>query len=189
MFPPIPAWDSIHPLVVHFPIALLMIAPILVVIGLLWQKQSRGLYIAALVLMVIGTIGAFVAVSSGQAGEGMAEKIAGAEAILHQHEELAETTRTIFAALTLIFAAILFAPRLFKRELGGKINALVMAAFLIFYLAGTVVLANTAHQGGRLVHEMGVRAAGFSGSPSATQPAAINQGAEAGKTVKDKDND
>jgi len=32
-FPPIPNWDALHPLIIHFPIALLLIAPIFVVVG------------------------------------------------------------------------------------------------------------------------------------------------------------
>ena len=32
-FPPIPSWDGLHPLIVHFPIALLLVAPLLVVLG------------------------------------------------------------------------------------------------------------------------------------------------------------
>ena len=32
--PPIPGWYELHPLVVHFPIALLLIAPLFVLLGL-----------------------------------------------------------------------------------------------------------------------------------------------------------
>ena len=30
---PIPAWNSLHPLIVHFPIALLMVASNLMIVG------------------------------------------------------------------------------------------------------------------------------------------------------------
>ncbi len=33
-FPPFPSWDGLHPLIVHFPIALLLVAPLFVVLGL-----------------------------------------------------------------------------------------------------------------------------------------------------------
>ena len=188
MFAQIPAWDALHPLVIHFPIALLLTVPVLLVTGLIWQKNSRGLYLSALALMLIGTIGTWLAIATGEAGEGMAERIAGAEAVLHRHEELAEITRTIFTALTLIFAAMLFAPRLLKKEPGRRTATIVTSAFLLFYLAGTVVLASTAHQGGRLVHELGVRAAI---SPDATggetnNPAVMSK-EKAGKEDKDDD--
>ena len=51
--------------------------------------------------------------------------------------------------------------------------ALSVLVFLLFYAAGTVVLVNTAHNGGRLVHEFGVHA----GLMQATAPAG---GTEAG---------
>jgi len=183
MFPQIPSWDAMHPMIVHFPIALLLIVPLLLVMGLVWKTNGRGLMIAALVLMAAGTIGTYVAFSTGSAGEDVAEKIIGAKTVLEQHEELAETTRIIFTVLTLIFAAILLVPRLLKKELGQRTAAFVTSAFLLFYLAGTVVLANTAHQGGRLVHELGVRAAiGSSAQQIGPQGTSTN-----GKTDKDDD--
>ncbi len=39
--PSAPPWEGMHPLVVHFPIALLMVSPILILIGLLWALPSH----------------------------------------------------------------------------------------------------------------------------------------------------
>lgn len=158
MFPPIPNWDAMHPLIVHFPIALLLVAPILVLLGLLLPRQSRGLFIGAFVLMAFGTIATYFAVATGEAAGELAERTLGVAAVLETHEELAETTRLIFTALTVIFAVILFVPLLFKRRLGRRSFVVLSLAFLLFYSAGTFVLINVAHQGGRLVHEFGVRA-------------------------------
>ncbi len=42
--PPLPTWDGIHPLVVHFPIALLLVAPLLVLLAAaLAPARGRGL--------------------------------------------------------------------------------------------------------------------------------------------------
>lgn len=165
-----------HPLLIHFPIALLLVAPILVILGLVLQKQSKGLMIAAFVLMALGTVGTYMAVATGEAAGEVAERVPGVEAVLERHEELAETTRTIFTALTVVFAAILFAPSLFKRSLGRKIAATVTIAFLLFYAAGAIVLANVAHQGGRLVHEYGVRAMITVGGGNTAAPAREGKG-------------
>lgn len=158
MLPPIPSWDGLHPLIIHFPIALLLVVPILIVMGLLMPNKSRAILITAFVVMLLGTIATYVAVSTGEAAGELADRVSGVEQVLEQHEDLAETTRTIFTALTAIFAAILFAPSLFKKTLSHKIIVAINAAFLLFYLAGSVVLINTAHNGGRLVHEFGIRA-------------------------------
>jgi uncharacterized membrane protein len=157
-FPPIPSWDALHPLIIHFPIALLLIAPILVLLGLILPKQARGLFIAAFAVMALGTIATYFAVATGEAAAELAERTPGIAAVLERHEEMAETTRAIFTALTVVFAGILFLPSLFKRNLGRKSAAVVSLAFLVFYAAGAVVLMNVGYEGGRLVHEYGVHA-------------------------------
>lgn len=158
MLPPIPSWDAMHPIIVHFPIALLLVAPLLIVAGLIFFKSAKGFMLGAFGLMLVGTIAAFIAVATGDAAGEFAERIPGVEAVLENHEELAETTRNIFAALTVVFGAIVFVPIAFKRDLTRKIAVPLCFAFLLFYGAGTVVLINAAHEGGRLVHEFGVRA-------------------------------
>jgi hypothetical protein len=64
----------------------------------------------------------------------------------------------IFTALTVIFAVILFGSLLLKRRLAYRSSIILNLAFLVLYAAGSLVLINVAHQGGRLVHEFGVRA-------------------------------
>ena len=180
--PPIPGWDALHPLIIHFPIALLLVAPILVLLGILLRKQSRGLLIAALVVMALGTIATYFAVATGEAAGELAERTPGVAAVLERHEELAQTTRAIFTALTIGFAAILFVPSILKKGLGRKSTAVVNLAFLVLYAGGAILLANVAHQGGRLVHEYGVHAMMTTGTGSA--PAGTES-----KEVRQKDSD
>lgn len=166
-FPPIPSWDALHPLIIHFPIALLLVAPVLVLLGLLLPRQARGLLIAALVVMALGTIGTYFAVATGEAAGQLAERTPGVAAVLERHEDLAEITRAVFTALTVVFAAILFLPSILKKGLGRKTVTVVSLAFLLLYASGAILLANVAHQGGRLVHEYGVRAMITSGQGNA----------------------
>jgi len=157
--PPIPSWDALHPLVVHFPVALLLVAPVLVLLGLVLEpKRGRGLLVAALVLMILGTVAAWVAVQTGEAAGRLADRTPTINAILEQHEELAETVRLVFTALTAVFAAVLFVPTLVRRPLGRAATTSLLVVYLGFYAVGALLLANTAHNGGRLVHEQGVHA-------------------------------
>lgn len=183
MLPPIPSWDGLHPIIIHFPIALLLIAPILILLGIFFGKSSRAFMISAFVLMLIGTIAIYVAVATGESAGELAERMANVETVLENHEELAETTQILFTALTVIFGAIIFVPMLFKKELGRKIIIPLSLAFLLFYSTGTVFLLNTAHEGGRLVHEFGVRAM-VAGS---AQNGALNQNTS--ETQKGDDDD
>ena len=98
--PPLPSWEAIHPLVVHFPIAQLLVAPLFIVIGLLRRSdRSFQFMLVALILMALGTVGTFVATSSGEAAGELAENIPQAKAVLEHHQDLAETTEiAVFCA-------------------------------------------------------------------------------------------
>lgn len=158
-FPPIPAWDALHPLIVHFPVALLLVAPLFIVIGALLQPEKGRVYLfSALILMALGTTAVFVALETGEAAAKLAERTPEINAVLEHHEQLAETTRIAFSVLTVIFAAIILLPRLLRRSPGWLAGRGLLLLFLVVYGAGMLLLVNTAHNGGRLVHEFGVKA-------------------------------
>ncbi len=155
--PPIPTWDGLHPLIVHFPIALLLVAPLFVVLALLVGRRSTLFMTSALVLMVLGTAASYVAVATGEAAGKLADRTPEVNQVLQHHEQLAERTRLTFTVLTIVFAGLLAGPAVFKRPLARVPATVLTLLFLGVYGAGAVVLANTAHNGGRLVHELGVR--------------------------------
>ena len=155
--PPIPAWDGLHPLIVHFPIALLLVAPLFIVLGLFAGGRHRLFMTSALVLMVLGTAASYVAVSTGEAAGKLADRTPEVNLVLQHHEELAERTRLTFTVLTVVFAGLLAGPAVLRRQVARVPTVVLTLLFLGVYSAGAVVLANTAHNGGRLVHELGVR--------------------------------
>ncbi len=157
MLPPWPGWDGLHPLIIHFPIGLLMIAPLFVLLALLVRRHATGFSQAALVLLVLGTAATFVAVSTGKAAGELAEHNDAINAVISAHEELAETTRNVFAGLTIAYAAFVFlsARGLLRRPAVATVANLV---FLVVLAGASLLVVNTAHQGGRLVHQFGVHA-------------------------------
>jgi uncharacterized membrane protein len=156
--PPVPTWDGLHPLIIHFPVVLLMIAPLFILIGAaLSPRRSKTFFISALILMVLGTSSTFVAIETGEAAGKLATRTPEINHVLEQHERLAERTRLSFSILTIVFAALLLLPRILKRE-NRLLSTVLPLAFLVIYAGATVLLANTAHNGGRLVHEFGVQA-------------------------------
>lgn len=166
--PPVPTWDGLHPLIIHFPIALLLVAPLLVVAAIGWRRHRDGLLLAALLLMVLGTVAVWVSVSTGEAAARLADRTPAVSAVLEHHEELAETSRLVFTVLTAVFAGLVVGPRLLRRPLPGAVHAALLVGFLAVWTGGSLVLASTAHNGGRLVHELGVRSL----MPPAPLPAA-----------------
>ena len=186
-FPLIPSWDALHPLVIHFPIALLLIAPIFILAGAIMQPaKGRAYQLAGLALMFLGTAAVFVAAGTGEAAGEQAERIAGVKQVLEAHETLAERTRVVFSVLSVIFAAVLFVPRLLKHAESRLVTTTLPLAFLVLYSAGMLLLVNTAHNGGRLVHEFGVHAKVVGAASSGAMPAAtLPSASAAGENDKD----
>ena len=156
--PPMPPWDGIHPLIVHFPIALLLAAPLFVLLGFL-PKVGRGFALAGLVLMALGTIGAYVAVETGEAGAELVTRTPEIAPVLQQHQDLADAVRVLFTILTAVWAVLLFGPALLKnKKLPAAAPTVAKVVFVVAYLLCAVVLANVGHLGGRLVHQYSVQA-------------------------------
>ena len=173
--PPIPDWSQLHPLVIHFPIALLLVAPLFVIVGAaLTPASGRPFLVSALITMVIGTVSLFVALETGDATAEALFQNSQIKQVLHEHEQLAETTCILFTVLTTVFGSLVALPKVLKHELSRPLNASLLAAFLILYGTGALFLANTAHQGGRLVHEFGVDAQAAASTQTATLPGSAN---------------
>lgn len=182
-FPALPSWDGLHPLAVHFPIALLLVAPIFVVIAMISRARAASLLVGASVLVVIGAGTALLATATGDAAEGATDGIPAAEAILHRHEELAEVARNLFIVLAVVLSfwtvIALRSSVLVSRKvyLGG------CALYLVLHGAASLVLVNAAHEGGRLVHELGV------GSVAAASSLQVESTAAARPMGHDEDDD
>jgi uncharacterized membrane protein len=96
-------WDSLHPLIIHFPIALLLVSPLSVLIGaFLTPLKGRPYMVAALILLLLGTGSLFLAVQTGEAASELAERSAAMSPMLESHQTLATETRGIFATLSVI---------------------------------------------------------------------------------------
>ena len=158
MFPPLPPYSGLHVLVIHFPIALLFIAPLFVVLGLVAHKHRVFWSTAALVLMLAGTTAAFVATATGEAAEEGADLPDGISTTLDKHEDLARDARNLFTGLTVVYAGLIIFDRYRTvKPLRHRTFIMLTVLFLGVYGVAVLVLANAAHEGGRLVHEFGVR--------------------------------
>lgn len=156
--PPYPGWDGLHPIVLHFPIVLLLIAPLLVTAGLVVSKHRNGFYLSALVLMMLGTVAAYVAVSTGEAAAQMADRTPEINRVLSQHQSQADQIRLWFTVLTVAWLAILLVFHFKSNKLPGWLKLAVPLVFLVCYLPGMMGIASMAHLGGRLVHQYGLHA-------------------------------
>lgn len=157
-FPTIPGWDGIHPAMVMFPVALLLATPLLVAASLFARGAWRSWAGAALLMMALGTIAAWMAAGSGHAAGQMVDKTRELEAAILRHEALGVAVRNLFTLLTVIWALLVLLPTWIKRPIPQSLRIGVHVLFLAGYVASVGLLARTADAGGRLVHEHGVRA-------------------------------
>ena len=157
-YPPLPTWDSLHPLVVHFPIALLLVCPLFILIGaMLSAPKGRPYLISAFLLLVLGTGSLFVSARTGEAGSKAADRDPSIRVQLIAHRALAQETRDIFVTLCILAAGMALLSRLEAAQ-RPAIAKILPLSFLAFYAVGVIFLVNTADRGGRLVHELGVHA-------------------------------
>lgn len=158
MFPPVPPWDGLHPLVIHFPIGLLLTVPLFIVLALLFPRLWKAFSLGAFVLMLVGAGWSYIAVSTGHAAGELVEQTPEIAKVLEQHGELGETVRLVFSILTAAYALLIFTPALARKTLRVRTRAVLDVLFLVVYLGGCLILINTGHLGGTLVHRYGVHA-------------------------------
>lgn len=144
----------LHPAIVHFPIALLIVSVVLDALGLLFRQA--GLTRAGFATLIAGGLGAGAAALTGPAEDA---KDAASRTLLAQHE--------LFALITVLVSLILIGVRI-----GNPGGLRGTAAF--GYLAGGVVLilavTATGYRGGEMAYGHGVGVLQMQGAPASDQP-------------------
>jgi uncharacterized membrane protein len=157
--PPQPPWEGLHPLVVHFPIALLFVTPIFVLLAGLLGKYGRWFGVTALMLLVMGTVGGYVSVETGDAAYHVLEDIEGdGWTVVEQHQQAAKSVQNMFVGLTVLYAVLFAVPLVVPKLNIWKYWLPANLVFLALLMVVNIQLANAAHLGGRLVHQYGARA-------------------------------
>ena len=140
--------SHIHPMIVHFPIALLIVGFLADAVGVILKKEffsKAGFY-----LLILGTLGVVAAYISGNiAGDGITEAGSLKQA-LETHEDAATLTLWLMVGTALIRIALQFTKK--------YVGAFRWVALLLF-LVGVLSIARTGYYGGELVfkHAAGVQ--------------------------------
>lgn len=141
--------SPLHPAVVHFPIVLVCLLPI-VALGALWaiRRGSPALRAWAIPVALAAalTASAWVAVETGEGDEERAEDVVG-EQVLGAHEEAAEQFLWLSGAVLALTAAGL---------LRGGIGRTIRVAGTVAALGLVVAGYQVGHSGGRVVYGDGV---------------------------------
>ena len=135
--------QSLHPLVVHFPIALLLTGAGLELLA--WIFKRPGLRTVALWNLSLGTLAAGAAVWTGLRAEDVAKHSFEIWQVLELHERLGIST--------LILGVMVVSWRLARRDQLSD-RARFLTRVLMLAMVGTLICG--AYLGGRLVYEFGV---------------------------------
>lgn len=161
--PPLPPtnipWDGLHVVSVHFPIALLLAAPFFVLLGLIFVPRWQGFAVSAVLLLILGTAAAFLATATGEAARDVVEK--GPDQlsdVMEEHENAGVLTRNIYVGITIAYALFVLLALTVQSIGKALVRVPISIVFLAVMAVGSLYLLHTAHLGGRLVHEFGVKA-------------------------------
>ena len=139
-----PSLASLHPIVVHFAIALLIAGAVFRWLSLTGRLSFASP--AAASLLLAGTVAAVLAVKSGTAAHGPVERIPGVVDAVIAHEHWGERARNAFIVVAVAELAVLLLARRGKERLAVIASAvLCVPAVFCLYEAG--------EHGGELVYE------------------------------------
>jgi uncharacterized membrane protein len=134
----------LHPVVVHFPIVLLLLTAAAV---LIWFFRDEVVWLRASALL--GTMGAFAAFLATRTGETLEDEMQGepmVELFADLHDSAADWTVLTAMLLAACLVALLFGGRLWARSTGTPAAVRLLTLLLALTVAGLV--AWTGHLGG-----------------------------------------
>ena len=149
----LPEWaPGVHPLIIHFPIALLSIAVLFDLVALLAPRKKDVIRAFAVTLFALGAVAALAAFFTGRAAADAVEVPAAAQTLLTDHADWAERTVWFFGLFALARLAMLWFERKGRLPAG---QALHILAFVIG-AGGIFLLFQTGDRGAQMVFKYGV---------------------------------
>lgn len=134
--------SHLHPMIVHFPIALILVGFLSEIVGLFFKKDFFTK--AAFYLLILGTLGVVAAYITGNiAGDGVSET-GQLKNALETHEDAALLTLILLVIATSVRVALVWMK---------KYNGLFKYIAVVLFLAGVVAVARTGFYGGELVYK------------------------------------
>lgn len=150
--------ELLHPLLVHFPISFLLLATLLECLAPFFaQERKKFMRASSLMLLVLGTLGSWAAVFSGEQAKSIVNRVICDPTVTEDHRLWGYVMSWLFSAITVLAA---LRHRKFNQQITSAIiiPTCVIGSALIWYVG---------HLGGKLVYQQG--AAVYHPSPQCTE--------------------
>jgi uncharacterized membrane protein len=134
----------LHPIVVHFPVALGLAA--LLAAGIWLLRNQDAWWKATSFLLGLAFLGGIAALRTGEVMEEQSEGVAIVDRFVHLHEELAEWSVWILGAAFVAMVVAFWLGRRDTAHAGTPFRWRVLA--FLFVLAAAILLGLTGHVGG-----------------------------------------
>lgn len=145
--------EPLHPIIVHFPIALTVILPVLILVFAFMMKLnklSRQTWLIIIGLQLATTVTGYIALETGETDEDVVEKVVDRK-FIHEHEEAAE----IFVGATVVALVLSIGSFFLKTQILFTVQLVIgFVSLICCYLA-----YNTGILGGELVYKHGAASA------------------------------
>lgn len=137
-----------HPLVVHFPIALLLVGTAFRLLGMACRARRPAFLVpAGRVLLALGTLSAWVAVYTGTLADAEVARTLCDPTVVETHENLAYVVAGLFTTALVADAVLWYGG---TATIGRRVLAVVLAGCV---LAGSAGVAYVGHLGAQLVYQ------------------------------------
>lgn len=139
--------EVLHALSVHLPLTSLILATLFflttLVIKKSWISKASG------ALLIIGTIGAWISMLTGDAADGIVSRSLCDPTILKAHENFATITTILFTVASVVYILSSFI------DWGIRLKKLFKVIIGLLLIAGTAFLMYVGHLGASLVYQQG----------------------------------
>ena len=135
---------NLHPFIVHFPLALLIVSALSDAVGILIHREQA--LKAGYILLLLGSIGAIGGALTGETAAETAAAIPGIGQDLDEHEDLGTAVVWVAIALTLSRTHLVY-----RKRFSGATRVI----YLLFAFGVAGLVAASGYTGGHLVYKYG----------------------------------